>query len=549
MTFGDVTGSTAFVIDHDSGEVVERATYQAYGGAESDYRPARWGYAREDIRYTGHWDDAEVGLIYFGARYYSPQLARWLSPDPLTIHELESESNPYDFVSGSPIRNVDRIGLTGDPWYIEGVGEIGGGCDGGCIGKEGAFTAVGAAVGSYFGPWGGVIGGIVGFAVGWVVAGAPGLQQLIGNPANPATGGALHPPVFGPGPSPHAAPPAAPSLKFVTPTPPSSLYNSVVNAFHSSWLDSALTGNNWFANNIVPSDATLKVAQDTAMAVSTAAATVATQGMATELGAAAWGAIRAVGAGVKIAEAGVEIAGTGVEIAEAGTEVAEGAGEACAGGACTGGVCFVAGTPVETCDRGDQPIEELEPGEEVLSRDPDTGVVQCRPVVRTMKRHASDLARITVADSHGAQEAIVATLEHLFWVEGRGWMHLGDIAANDVLLAASGERLQISTLQAIGKGTTDVFNIEVKSTHTYFVGKSHVLVHNAGCPFTPDQQALVDLAKQAKQLGITPSDADTLLQWADEVNLPAQNHIGTTHWIGGDHIRIGPINHIPVGVP
>jgi RHS repeat-associated protein len=111
MPLGDRLGSTAFVIDHDTGEVVERITYQPYGAVDSDYRPNRWGNFREDVRYTGHWDNAEVGLINFGARYYAPQLQRWLSPDPVTIHRHSGDPNPYAYAGGSPAVFVDPLGL------------------------------------------------------------------------------------------------------------------------------------------------------------------------------------------------------------------------------------------------------------------------------------------------------------------------------------------------------------------------------------------------------------------------------------------------------
>lgn len=111
MPLADRLGSTSFVIDHDTSELVERPAYLAYGAVDSDYRPSRWASLREDVRYTGHWDNAEVGLIYFGARYYSPRLARFISPDPLTIHALGGDTNPYALVRGSPLRYVDSFGL------------------------------------------------------------------------------------------------------------------------------------------------------------------------------------------------------------------------------------------------------------------------------------------------------------------------------------------------------------------------------------------------------------------------------------------------------
>ncbi|MFM0008464.1 toxin TcdB middle/N-terminal domain-containing protein [Paraburkholderia dipogonis] len=107
----DQLGSTAFVIDRETGELVERASYSAFGTAESDYRPDRWGNFRAAYRYTGQRDDIQVGLIYFGTRYYAPGLGRWISPDPLAVHTTSGNMNPYAFVRGSPMRLVDPIGL------------------------------------------------------------------------------------------------------------------------------------------------------------------------------------------------------------------------------------------------------------------------------------------------------------------------------------------------------------------------------------------------------------------------------------------------------
>ena len=110
----DARGSTAFVVDYQTGEVVERSAHQAYGMIDTDFRPnLRWGAFREDVKFGGHWDNAEVGLTYFGARYYSPQLGRFVSPDPLAIHGLHG-INPYEYASGSPLRYVDPDGLDGE---------------------------------------------------------------------------------------------------------------------------------------------------------------------------------------------------------------------------------------------------------------------------------------------------------------------------------------------------------------------------------------------------------------------------------------------------
>ena len=116
LNVGDHLGSSSFVIDHATGEIVQKTTYNAYGAVDNDYRPERWGAHREPYQFTGKEEDIEVGLIYFGARYYHPQLGRWISADPLTIHAGGADQNPYAYVRGNVFRLTDDWGLeTGSP--------------------------------------------------------------------------------------------------------------------------------------------------------------------------------------------------------------------------------------------------------------------------------------------------------------------------------------------------------------------------------------------------------------------------------------------------
>jgi RHS repeat-associated protein len=111
LELGDHLGSTSTVIDVATGELVEKAGYQAYGATESDYRPARWKSFREDHRFTGKEDDVEIGLTYFGFRWYAPQLGRWISADPLTVHGLDADMNVYAYVRGRTSVATDPMGL------------------------------------------------------------------------------------------------------------------------------------------------------------------------------------------------------------------------------------------------------------------------------------------------------------------------------------------------------------------------------------------------------------------------------------------------------
>ena len=74
-------------------------------------------------------------------------------------------------------------------------------------------------------------------------------------------------------------------------------------------------------------------------------------------------------------------------------------------------------------------------------------------------------------------------------------------------------------------------------------------VENQGSRFGPNQQALVELAKEAKRGGVTPEQARTLIQWANEYGVkPARGpeaHPGR-QFGSRPHIHVGPVNHIPV---
>jgi len=63
---------------------------------------------------------------------------------------------------------------------------------------------------------------------------------------------------------------------------------------------------------------------------------------------------------------------------------------------------------------------------------------------------------------------------------------------------------------------------------------------------TPDQEAISDLVKEAGNKGVSNIDADTLLDWSEEYHFPARDDRGKPpHWVGGEHIHIGP-KHVPV---
>ncbi len=51
--------------------------------------------------------DEEIGLYYYGERFYSPELGRWLNRDPI---EEEGGDNLYGFTENDPVNKIDKLG-------------------------------------------------------------------------------------------------------------------------------------------------------------------------------------------------------------------------------------------------------------------------------------------------------------------------------------------------------------------------------------------------------------------------------------------------------
>lgn len=70
--------------------------------------------AHPELGFTGKERDAETGLDYFGARYFSAAQGRFTSPDPLlgSANPLDPQSwNRYTYGLNNPLRYIDPFGL------------------------------------------------------------------------------------------------------------------------------------------------------------------------------------------------------------------------------------------------------------------------------------------------------------------------------------------------------------------------------------------------------------------------------------------------------
>lgn len=177
-----------------SGNVVAHYEYSPFGvlttavGAYATINP---------FRFSSEYYDSETGLVYYNYRYYSPNIGRWLSRDP--IQELGG-SNLYAYCMN---RNYlyDIIGLcsfwdrlkAGFVGALTGAGS--GALTGAAVGAGVGFFAggVGAGPGALAGAGAGAIGGGIGGFIAGFTAGTPGRAAAAGAASGVfagATGGA-----------------------------------------------------------------------------------------------------------------------------------------------------------------------------------------------------------------------------------------------------------------------------------------------------------------------------------------------------------------------
>ena len=134
--------------------------------------------------------------------------------------------------------------------------------------------------------------------------------------------------------------------------------------------------------------------------------------------------------------------------------------------------CFVAGTLVKTSD-GYKPIEEVEVGDEVVTRDEQTGEIRLHKVTETFHNFTDELFDFKVGE-----EILSTTGSHEFWLpRKKSWVPAKQIEEGDFLLAANGSELPVISIER-RKHICDVYNLEIETNHNYFVGNAEVLVHN-----------------------------------------------------------------------
>jgi RHS repeat-associated protein len=110
----DLQGNVACLVDPERRKIVESYRYSAFGEEEIVNERGRSIFdssVGNSWRYRGERIDKEIGFIYFGYRYYDPEIGRWISPDP--AGDIDGP-NLYVFCHNNPLTYVDYFGLASE---------------------------------------------------------------------------------------------------------------------------------------------------------------------------------------------------------------------------------------------------------------------------------------------------------------------------------------------------------------------------------------------------------------------------------------------------
>ena len=229
-------------------------------------------------------------------------------------------------------------------------------------------------------------------------------------------------------------------------------------------------------------------------------------------------------------------------------------------------MCFVAGTKVHT-EAGLKNIEEIRPGDMVLTRDEDApdSENRYRRVTELFRTNPSRLLKIRYQiDQVDHKEQLTCTGEHPFFVVKQGYcrpdeLHRAespwdsylatnlstqrtavsaitgeftaakDLRIGDTLVLADNRTatiIEISEKLASENEQFTTYNFSVQGDHTYFVGEAGVWVHNAGAVCNKAAEIFARQWAKTDDVIAAAKEARDFLNWAGK-------HLGTS----ADEIR------------
>jgi RHS repeat-associated protein len=435
----DGLGSTRAITDN-VGLVTDRYTYDAFGGLLD-----QTGAFGNSFQFAGEQRDSATGLDYLRARYYDPNLGRFISKDafPGYLDDPMSQHD-YQYAHANPVNNTDPSGYftMGDMMAtlsgVSALAAIGGvGFGLGYIGGAAATGASGEEVLGMFGEWG------AGFASG--VSGGfltDVYEYSTGNKMEPN-----HAMLY------NAGNVTGIGVSFLTGMKAATWATTASRPL--KWVAAVNTGLDGYGAGKATSNLYQSYQDNGKFEVEDAWNLLAYVPFA----GVALGGIKGFMAANKAVKGGAQGADNVLQSTQRTVTKA--------------GNCFVAGTEILTVE-GIKNIEDIQVGDWVIADDPTTsGEIEARQVLNTFVRETDALVDLYVDG-----EVISTTGEHPFWVSDKGWVEAKDLVVGSLLQTRDGRSIDVDKIDK-QEGKFEVYNFSVEDFHTYFVSDWGILVHNA----------------------------------------------------------------------
>ncbi|MBK9974761.1 MAG: hypothetical protein IPP14_08305 [Planctomycetes bacterium] len=233
--------------------------------------------------------------------------------------------------------------------------------------------------------------------------------------------------------------------------------------------------------------------------------------------------------------------------------------------------CFIAGTLVLAASRTSasgcsdatgKPIENIEIGDWVWSRELGTGEEGFKPVVQLFRNSTQELVHLTCisgTDDPDRAATLIGTPGHPFWsITRNSWVSMGDLRVGERLSLAGGLTTTATNVRIERLATpVTVYNFEVADWHTYHVGSTNtgwVWVHNKNCEYNAGSGRFHDtdtgrfVKTPAKNKVLRPDAQATLyqkvganrehLKWGDTFHKNPRLRYPKTQIGDGDVLRV-----------
>ena len=101
----DGNGNVTALVDANTGALDAQYDYSPFGETIRASGPLA---KANPFRFSTKYTDDETGLLYYGFRFYAPQLGRWVNRDPI---QEQGGRNLYGFISNESINHLDKLGF------------------------------------------------------------------------------------------------------------------------------------------------------------------------------------------------------------------------------------------------------------------------------------------------------------------------------------------------------------------------------------------------------------------------------------------------------